>query len=339
MSWMAGLWAQILFQWAWQVAIAGALLLIFPMVFPRSSPQLRHALAALVLIKLCIPPLFVLPTGLLNALDSQSPSLRTGVADSVANPSIAWEIVIVHIAGMLIVLAGRVRGAIWLSRVRNERSRVTTGEVADLFKDNSRRLGVRPLPDLFVSAQTPVPFATGVFRPAVVLPPSVVSLPREELAHIMSHELIHHRRGDLRWCLLESLLGIVWWFHPAFHAAVRVTRGAREESCDDSVIEEGADTRSYAMAILETARRSAFPVPVSAISEAAGYPLTPRLVRIAGDRGQILARLSMIQLAIMIILAIVILPGMAPHDMRPENEPPESGFHLVKHHHTHHYNH
>lgn len=337
---MVELWAQILFQSAWQAAIASALLLAIPILFPRSSPRLKHALGALVLIKLCIPPLFVLPTGLLTVLDAQTPQLRTAVTQAVEMPMVALVIVVIHIGGMLVVLAGRARGALWLRRLRHESNQVRTGEIAELFHETARRIGMRSVPDLFVSAQTSIPFATGVIRPAVVLPASAASsLRTEELAHVMSHELTHHHHGDLRWCLLESILGVIWWFHPVFHAAVRVTRRAREESCDDSVIEQGAEARSYALAILETARRSAFPIPLSAVSEATGYPLARRLVRIAGEQVRFTSKLSLIQRAVIVILALAILPGMAPRRTHPEEPQPEPGFHFATHRHQHHHNH
>jgi peptidoglycan hydrolase CwlO-like protein len=76
----------------------------------------------------------------------------------------------------------------------------------------------------------------GPWRPILILPPSVVELPPDELRLVLAHELLHVGRGDLWWGLLPAVAQRLFFFHPAAHLAAREYRLAREAACDAAVL-------------------------------------------------------------------------------------------------------
>ena len=78
------------------------------------------------------------------------------------------------------------------------------------------------------------PAVWGLLRPRLLVPPGLVeSLPKEQLAWALLHELAHIRRGDTWALLLQRLTQIVFFFHPAVWLANRLAATFREFACDE----------------------------------------------------------------------------------------------------------
>lgn len=77
------------------------------------------------------------------------------------------------------------------------------------------------------------PAACGIRRPLIMLPRSLAeSLAAEQIDAVLAHELTHLQRHDIAIGWLQTLVQIVWWFHPAVWLANRRLTQAIEESCD-----------------------------------------------------------------------------------------------------------
>ena len=74
------------------------------------------------------------------------------------------------------------------------------------------------------------------------------------------HELIHLRRGDLWLNLLQTLLQILYWWHPLLWLANARIRRTREEAVDDAVMLNLRDeAETYAPTLIEVAKLSLSP--------------------------------------------------------------------------------
>ncbi len=81
------------------------------------------------------------------------------------------------------------------------------------------------------------PAVYGLVRPIILLPRAIV---REqslaELEPLLAHELIHVRRGDLWWALVQTLACCLFWFHPLVWLAQAMLVREAERSCDEETV-------------------------------------------------------------------------------------------------------
>ncbi|HLJ86838.1 MAG TPA: M56 family metallopeptidase [Candidatus Angelobacter sp.] len=110
---------------------------------------------------------------------------------------------------------------------------------------------------LCVSADVQVPTAIGFFKPAVVIPTWFLDeVTPDELRHVLLHELTHlHRRDD--WTnLAQKVVKAILFFHPCVWWIERRLSLEREMACDDAVLAQTANPRSYAECLAHVAEKS-----------------------------------------------------------------------------------
>ena len=130
----------------------------------------------------------------------------------------------------LVRLAHPVRDPVWLRQVDAIRERV----------------GLRSRVRLYLTERGGIPMTGGLWRPAVLLPPSAVHWSLGRLRAVLMHEIIHVRRRDtLRQLLFRAALAI-YWFHPLAWLASRLAASTREEACDEEVLARGTRASEYA---------------------------------------------------------------------------------------------
>jgi len=122
---------------------------------------------------------------------------------------------------------------------------------------------------LLESAAVSAPAATGVFRPAILLPEGASRWTPAEARAVLAHELGHVARRDCLTQLVASVATAVYWFHPLAWYAARRMIVERERACDDRALIAGALPLRYAtllVDVLRAARQSAFPAGVLAMA-------------------------------------------------------------------------
>jgi beta-lactamase regulating signal transducer with metallopeptidase domain len=137
-------------------------------------------------------------------------------------------------------LAAHARSASALDRVRHGATleRVRAG------------LGVASLPPVVASPDVRAPVAVGLLSSRVILPEGLAeSLANDALHDVLVHECAHVVRLDAWVGLLQRLVGVLFWPHPLVHFASGQLTRAREEVCDNHVLQCG-DARGYARTLL-----------------------------------------------------------------------------------------
>ena len=148
--------------------------------------------------------------------------------------------------------SGVCAGLVWLlvgaCRVRQMRRRsiaVTIG--ADL---DAMRVAVAPRAEFRWSNDVQQPVTLGVRRPVVLLPQRFEELTPEARRAVVCHELLHIKRRDLLWTVLEAHVRVVFWFHPAVWWLIDRLQLLREQLIDRLVVERTSTRRDYMLALM-----------------------------------------------------------------------------------------
>ncbi|MBS0570982.1 MAG: TonB family protein [Proteobacteria bacterium] len=100
------------------------------------------------------------------------------------------------------------------------------------------RFGVSRPVRLLCSARVVTPMLVGWIKPVILLPASLLSgFPPNQIELIIAHELGHVRRWDYLANLAQLIIETMLFYHPAVHWISRDIRNAREECCDDLVLQ------------------------------------------------------------------------------------------------------
>jgi bla regulator protein BlaR1 len=110
----------------------------------------------------------------------------------------------------------------------------------------------------WISEAVDGPLALGVIERRIVLPGDFSRRYNPvERRLALEHELVHHKRGDIWWNLVATLVLALFWFNPVAWLAFRAFRSDQELACDAAVARTASlDERcDYARALVKSASR------------------------------------------------------------------------------------
>ena len=273
-----------------------------PLVGYRLRQGMLCALPASVAAVPWVPGLDLLAPTLVGELGGAfAAAPRSNLAASVGSPTPVTDSVgilfgLATIAAALLAAVRLLVLARDLHRLR--RLRVTAPVVSDAATNHAlaevaERMGVRRPVRLLEGPSGCVPMTFHCWRPAIVIPRSLIGDPAS-LRIVLAHELIHVRRHDYAWALLDSLVSAAFAFHPLVRFLRRGTERCRETSCDAEILAAGvarpdeyaevlvqahADLRSPKRAIAASlsTRSSTIKERLETMKRFADNPPTPRL--------------------------------------------------------------
>ncbi len=121
--------------------------------------------------------------------------------------------------------------------------------------DLARRLGFKNAPRVAAAPHLRQPVAFGLLRPIVLVPVSLLTaLPLPALETIIAHELAHLRRYDHWLVLVQRLIEVLLFFHPAVWWLSSRINVHREICCDDVAVGATGRRVEYTEALEAIAR-------------------------------------------------------------------------------------
>ena len=90
------------------------------------------------------------------------------------------------------------------------------------------------------------PVAAGVLRKVVFVPETWSAWNEADREIVLRHELSHHRRRDPLWRLCAEIARSAMWWHPLAHWMANRFHLQCEYACDEAVVREGTDAKTYA---------------------------------------------------------------------------------------------
>jgi protein TonB len=241
-----------LLAWSLQVlALAGAgtlLPALFRLHDPRWQPRYYQALLALCLLLPALQPWRseIVPAPATGAADRGGRVMPVRPAPG-APPFSAERIAVAVFA------AGLAARSLWLAqgllRLRKHRRDARSlYPLPDAVQAALQRTGADAVVCLSGGHTGPVTFGLGV--PVVLLPESFLALPQPAQFAVACHELLHVRRRDWPQHMLEEIVSIALWFHPAVWWLVSRIRLAREQAVDHQVVQLTQARDPYVDALL-----------------------------------------------------------------------------------------
>src|SRR5580704_17055322 len=226
---MSNLWLENLAFYSLQiavVAVAGALLLrALQIRIPKVRVICWQALIAVCLLLPAIQP-WLTSNADANIQVSFGPAVAAGAAHGSRGVAFPVAAIVLILMGAGIVARFAIL-ALGFWRLR--RYRGNSAFVPGAFRELQQRLGV--FADVQMSSDVTGPVTFGFLRPVILLPEEC--LQDESVA---CHELVHVRRRDWLFNVVEECIVSIFWFHPAMWWMVAEIQLAREEAVDREVV-------------------------------------------------------------------------------------------------------
>ncbi len=240
----------------WQATAAAALFALVDALAPVRKARLRYAAGLLTLCAQLAAP--VLTLLVLARTAAPPPSVLGPSAGGGDGLRVAYWTASVWALGAAMMGLRLLLGVAGARRLILRAEPLPTAWTAQL-EALCERLRVRRKVRWLASRFLDVPLTVGSLRPVVLIPLSALTgMPPQTLELLATHELLHVRRFDYLFNLLQSAIEVVLFFHPAVWWVSRCVRAEREACCDDGVVRAGADPLAYARALatLEQQRRA-----------------------------------------------------------------------------------
>jgi len=177
-------------------------------------------------------------------------------APAAVRPAITWQglVFLGWLAGVLILSVYLLRRVQYVRKLIR-RSTPASETLADVLTQCAAVLRLRSCPALRLSDDAPGPAVCGLFRPVVLLPTSLAEgLHGERLRTVLVHELAHIRRADLWVNFAQTLLLVVYFYHPLLWLANAIVRRLREQAVDETVLVAlDAEAESYGTTLIDLA--------------------------------------------------------------------------------------
>lgn len=93
---------------------------------------------------------------------------------------------------------------------------------------------------VYLSRYVKSPCLFGLFRPAIYIPPGILS-DDQAVKYIIAHEETHYRHGDQLWSYLRCLCLALHWFNPLVWWAAVLSRRDCEMACDEGTLNRLGD--------------------------------------------------------------------------------------------------
>lgn len=244
-----------------------------------AAPALRHALWALVLVRLVIPVDLTHPASLgalvahldlhgkpaawLEEWPGHGGVREEGLAsDPVAAAdsgetgpvTSGWPLALALLwaAGSLAVGTRVLRQRATYRRVLRDAMPPEDPEVLARLSDLKARMGVRRGVRIVTARTRRMPFTCGTFRPVIFLPRALLEHPEQNVRDaVLAHELAHIARWDDLVLRVRLLISVLYFFNPAAWLAGSRMRTESERACDElAVARSGLSARDYGRSVL-----------------------------------------------------------------------------------------
>jgi len=325
-----------LVHFLWQGLLVGLILKSVLLIITKNKSKLRYGLATFAMLSNAILAIFtfaiVYPEASSGIKSNLNPIPLASLVDELTQqnvmltyqeliPSIlAYSLPYLSLFWLTTVVVLACKLLIEIRNVNNLPLHASVSPSSDLlarFDELAKQIKLPSTPKLLISLKADVPMAIGWLKPVVLLPATMVTgLTSAQLEMLILHELAHIRRHDYLVNFLQTLIELLFFFHPSVHWIGKQMRNEREYCSDDIAVQHCGDAIAYAHTLTDTASlcvskctKSNFQTIPTMAMAASGGDLKERVLRLvdhhcapSNDTSKWLAAISL--LTALILLSI-----------------------------------
>ena len=160
------------------------------------------------------------------------------------------QFVLIYLIGVALFGLRLAGGWVYLQHLRKTATQPAAGWT-QLTNRLQSALSIQAVIQVRESSRIVMPVVIGVLKPVLLLPVGLAThLSLREVEAVLAHELAHIKRHDYAVNLLQSVVEVLYFFHPALWWLSARVREEREHCCDDlAVAVSGGDGRILAQAL------------------------------------------------------------------------------------------
>lgn len=199
-----------------------------------------------------------------------------------------------------------------------------------------QKMNIKKKVAVFWSNKVNEPLTFGYFKPIILLPISMMTgFSDKDIEAVLLHELAHIKRADYLVNLLQSLIEILFFYHPLIHWLAYEIRENREFCCDDLVLHLGQNRNAYALTLTALQRQklndSLPTLALSANGKDANF--SKRIKRLFGEEKQAVKGSFFNILALLLLCSSFTLFSISQLNKNKEQEAKKelTGFYLDQH--------
>jgi beta-lactamase regulating signal transducer with metallopeptidase domain len=160
-------------------------------------------------------------------------------------------IVAVWFMGIAFFLLRMIGGLMYIEILKTRHLTPLSNEWVSRMNVFKNRLGIRKTVALMESALIAVPMTIGWLKPLIMMPIGTVnSMTVGQVEAILAHELAHIQSKDYIFNIFQTIIEILFYYHPAVWWMSANIRAERENRCDDMAVDMCGNSLTYAKALL-----------------------------------------------------------------------------------------
>lgn len=265
-----------------------------------------------------------------NVANNAAHSARLTVPRLILTSSRFFEnyysiIVFVWLTGVVFFSARFTGGIIIARQLRRKGIKLIPPSWSNTVTHLCRKIGIRRRVAILESLTARVPMVIGALKPVILVPAGLLTgIPYNQVEAIIAHELAHIKRNDFLVNLMQSIIEIVLFYHPAVWWISGVIRDERENCCDDHAVKACGDPLAYAKALisLQESVNTGSGTAVALTGNNRNHKLTNRIKRIIkmkSNNSNITERLMAVAILVMLVTTATLVTGFTQKANYPDS--------------------
>ncbi|MBN1117738.1 MAG: M56 family metallopeptidase [Bacteroidales bacterium] len=270
-----------LFHSLWQGALIAILLISILFVFQKTSANTRYALAFAALFSALLWASGTFYSSYKYAKEKQqikqailqSPKQITRIFnETLSNQSLQTDgksktgikkiefrafmqrnfplVFILWLAGVFVFFLRMSGGMLQIHKLRKTQTMSVDSFWLQKVNNYCNKIGINKKIEALQSSLAKAPMVIGHIKPVILFPVSIFTgLSVNEIEAVIAHELAHIKRHDYLLNIIQSMIEIIFFFHPGIWLISRIIRDEREHSCDDLAVRLTGDKLTYMKAL------------------------------------------------------------------------------------------
>ncbi|GEM_PF-5782871 len=188
----------------------------------------------------------------------------------------------IWLLGMIFFILRLITGLLYTHRLRKHQITPIPEIWTHKIELYAKQINLKRKVEAFFSPLTKIPLTIGTIKPVILIPISAFTgLTSKEIEAIIAHELAHIMRNDYLFNIIQSIVELIFFYHPAVWFLSHQVRIERENSCDNIAIQITGDKNNYirTLATMQIKQAEAFNVSLA----------------FSGKKGSVLYRIKRLQ--------------------------------------------